>query len=229
MKIIRNKKNQIVIGVTESDIHYYDYELDGHKQEEQIIFFKENATSLSFDYIKDNVFRLSTILLLQVELGNLNNDYLEFTKDVLKKYTVEWEIIIDRMDMVPYEITLYDKEGAGPASSWRDKLYMTKEQDSFFLTSTREPYLSASEIIDYYGLEDDAFWDVVLDNGEMIETNSEVIVNAQDLIKNIKTILANTEQWDIPEDRIDWTIIIEILISNNSTRRIGKELKIIKT
>ena len=163
MKIIRNNKNQIVIGVTKSEIYYYDYELEGIKQEEQINFFEENTSLLSIDYIKNSVFRLTTILLLQVELNNIDNNNLGFIKEELKKYNKDWVTIIDRMDMVPYEIILYDREGAGPASSWRDKLYITKEKSSFFLTSTREPYLSASEIIDYYGLEDDEFWDIVLD------------------------------------------------------------------
>ena len=228
MKIIRNKKNQIVIGVTDHYLYYLTSELESIKDEEQISFFKENANSLSINLIKDNCYRLITILNLQIEYENIDEVEYKYIIEEIKNYSNEWKEIIQGINFSPFEIILLEDSSSSMFSSTNDKLYISKEKNSFNLTSCREPNLSAYEIIEYFGLDHGYFWDVTLDSGEMIVFNSEDIENAQDLNENIKYILTNEEQWDIPEDKIDWTTIIEVLIKNDETESIGKELQIIK-
>ena len=226
IKYIRNKKNQIVIGISDNEIFYLNNQLEKQKQEEQSIFFIKNSSSLLIDYIKDCAFRLSTILLLQEELENIDNDYLGYIEEEIKNYSKEWKIIIDRINTMPYEIILFEKEASGHASAWSDKLYISCENGLFTLISTRKHYLSASEIIQYYGLEDEdwEFWNRTLDNGEMIVLCNQEVENAQNLIDNIIYILTNEEQWHIEEDEIDWKYIAEKLITNHETESIGNDL-----
>lgn len=224
-KIIRNKKNQIVLGINNEELFYLGNQLDDQEQEENINFFMERSLSLSIKHIEDCVYRLTTILDLQEEYGNIESSQLKVIYQEMKSYSHRWKTIVNRIDNEPFEIMIYSKEGSGRISSWEDKLYLYKEDKVLYLTSCRKDNLTACERIEYYGIEVDGYWDSMLDNGEMILFTSDAINNIYDLIKNITAILTNEEHWSLKENEINWRHVIEVLINNLQTEGIGRELK----
>ncbi len=116
-------------------------------------------------------------------------------------------------------------EGSGPASSWIDYLYILYGNSSFDLCSSRKGYLSASEIIDYYGLEENEYWDQIQANGEFIEENILEIKTVNELQDCIISILTNEEKWNMREADIDWREIIDVLLHHMATYKLGIELK----
>ena len=116
-------------------------------------------------------------------------------------------------------------EGSGPASSWMDYLFLNDSNKTFNLCSSSKGYLSASEIIDYYGLGDEEYWDQIQANGEFFIEEILEIKNGKELHDGIVLLLENEEQWNILKDDIDWAKIVDILFHNKATLKLGKELK----
>jgi len=122
-------------------------------------------------------------------------------------------------------IVLLEMEGSGPASAWMDYLFLNDSNKTFDLCSSRKWYLSASEIIEYYGLGDEEYWDQIQANGEFFIEEILEIKNGKELHDVIVLLLENEEQWNIMKDDIDWAKIVDVLFHNKATHKLGKELK----
>jgi len=116
-------------------------------------------------------------------------------------------------------------EGSGPASAWMDYLFLNDSNQTFDLCSSRKGYLSASEIIEYYGLGDEKYWDQIQANGEFFIEEILEIKNGKELHDVIVLLLENEEQWNIMKDDIDWAKIVDVLFHNKATLKLGIELK----
>ena len=221
MEYIKDKSGTIVLAFDGDNIYYHFQEPDNNPEPDQSISIEH----LSIE--NNGGLKLYTILDLQVELDIITdkNDIVRNIKKnipYLAHLIKEHEAIISAIND---RIVLMEMEGSGPASSWIDYLYILYDNSSFDLCSSRKGYLSASEIIDYYGLEENEYWDQIQANGEFIEENILEIKTVNELQDGIISILTNEEKWNMREADIDWTTIVDVLLHNKATHMLGIELK----
>ena len=122
-------------------------------------------------------------------------------------------------------IVLLEMEVSAPASAGMSYLFLVGGNKTFDLCNSHRGYLSASEIIEYYGLDENEYWNQIQANGEFIEKIITNIESAKDLHDGIVLLLENEEQWNIVEDDIDWKKIVDVLFHNKATLKLGIELK----
>jgi hypothetical protein len=82
----------------------------------------------------------------------------------------------------------------------------------------------ASEIIEYYGFEDNEFWDQIQSNGEFFEMGIDYIKTGEHLYNGVVSILTNEELWNMRKEEIPWQHILDSLLNDNRTKAIGEEL-----
>lgn len=169
--------------------------------------------------------KLFTLLEYQKELGVFADIY-EVVHSIKLKIPYLSSLIDDYNSAIVEigkRIVLFEEEGSGPASSWTDRLYLY--DDDFTIRSSRKSNESASEIIEYHGLGINEYWDQIQANGEFIEQSISNIKSGEDLYKAIIKILTSQEQWNIKEEDINCQLIINNLVANSATEKIGLELK----
>jgi hypothetical protein len=223
MEYIKDKSGTIILAFDGDNIYYHFQEPDDDPE-------PEPDQSISIEHLRlenNGGLKLFTILDLLEELDIITdkNDILRKVKKnipYLAHLIKEHEAIISAIND---RIVLMKMEGSGPASSWIDYLYILYGNSSFDLCSSRMGYLSASEIIDYYGLEENEYWDQIQANGEFIEENILEIKTVNELQDGIISILTNEEKWNMKEAEIDWREIVDVLIHNMATHKLGIELK----
>ena len=187
------------------------------------------VSSISLDHLLDDYhggLKLLTILNLQVEL-NLISDLDGFKKEVCKKSALlrrvieNHQIVLDKMNE---RTIILEIETSGPASSFNRLLFLTCAEDGFELASSSDPSLLSTEIIEYYGLEDNEFWDQIQSNGEFFETGIENIKTGEHLFNGVVSILTNEDLWKMQKEEIPWQHILDSLLNDNRTKAIGEEL-----
>lgn len=221
MNYIKNKQGVLIIAFDGEHLFYnIDVDFDGDDW--------NDMSSIPIEYLDINNnggLKLFTLLEYQKELGvladidevvhsiKLNIPYLSSLIDSYNSTIVELE----------NRIILLEEEGSGPASSWTDRLYLN--DDDFTIRSSRKGNESASEIIDYYGLGNNEYWDQIQANGEFVDQSIPNIKSGEDLYKGIMEILTNEAQWNMKKEDINWQLIINNLVSNSATEKIGLALK----
>lgn len=222
MKHIKDQ-NGITILAADNDNLYYLY----HLSESDSIF--EEVISFAQLRLGGNAgLKIRTILDFQEELEIITDidfviNEIKENCPVLAEMIHEYE---DSISVLDNRIVLLELEGSAHASSWLDYLYLVQENDSFKLFSSHKALLSASEIIEYYGLGENEYWDQIQVNGEFIEQCFSQITSAQELYDGLTAILTDNEQWTTEIDELDWKSIIEVLLYNKATYQMGLELGI---
>jgi len=221
MEYIKDKSGTIVLAFDGDNLFYHLQEPDNDSEPEQSISTEHLSIA------NNGGLKLFTILDLQEELDIITDkNYIvkKIKKNIpyLAHLIKEHEAIISSIND---RIVLMEMDGSGPASSWMDYLYIVYSNNSFDLCSSRVVYLSASEIIDYYGLEENEYWDQIQANGEFIEENILEIKTVNELHDGIISILTNEEKWNMKEAEIDWREIVDELLLHNATHKLGIELK----
>jgi hypothetical protein len=220
--LIKDNNGKIILAYVGPILFYNTSEQEDEE------FDIEDWSSIPFEHLDINNnggLKLFTLLEYQKELGvltdidevvhsiKLNIPYLSTLIDDYNSTIVELE----------NRIILLEEEGSGPATSWTDRLYLN--DDGFKIQSSRKGNESASEIIDYYGLGNNEYWDQIQANGEFIEQSIFNIKSGEDLYKGIIELLTNEEQWNIKEEDINWQLIINNLVAKSAMEKIGLELK----
>jgi len=171
--------------------------------------------------------KLYTIIELQEELDIISDTKYIITK--IRKTIPHLAQIISEHEKsicsLKKRIVLLEMEVSAPAPAGMSYLFLVGGNKTFDLCSSHRGYLSASEIIEYYGLDENEYWDQIQANGEFIEEIITDIETVKDLHDGIVLLLKNEEQWNIEEDEINWVRIVNALLDNKNTYKLGIELK----
>lgn len=223
----RKSYNIEIKDISENIILKYDgkflnYVISGEDEEIEM----ESITTEQLFIENNGGLKLHTILDYQEELGVIadKNDIIKkIKKEIyeLAQIIFDYEKIISSLNQ---RVLIAEREGSGHASAWMDYLYLDCRFKSIELDSSRLLFLSASEIIEYYGLEEDEYWNHIQANGEFIESQISNIKNAKELYDGIIDLLTR-EQWNLKKDEINWSEIISVLIQHKATNKIGIELR----
>jgi hypothetical protein len=222
MEFIKDKSGVVVLTLDDENLYYRTIEVFEDSKFDEF---------LSFDYLKlagNGGLKLMTILDLQEELEIITDvdfviNEIKENCPVLAEMIHEYE---DSISVLDNRIVLLEIEGSGHTSAWVDYIYLVQENDSFILFTSRKALLSASEIIEYYGLGENEYWDQIQVNGEFIKQFFSPITSAHELYDGITAILTDNEQWAVKIDDLDWKSIIEVLLCNKATYQMGIELGI---
>lgn len=222
MKYIKEKSGNIVLAFDNENLYYNTHEVNEDSKLEETISFAQLRLG------GNGGLKLRTILDFQEELEIIADiDYV--VSEIKQNIPVLSELIQKHEDSIVLlnnRIVLLELESSGHASAWKDYLYLVKENDSFILFSSRKALLSASDIIEYYGLCENEYWDQIQVNGEFIEQCFANITSPQMLYDAVNGILAS-DQWMMKTEDVDWKSIIEVLLKNKHTNQIGIELKML--
>ncbi len=220
MKYIKDKSGTIVLAFDGETLYY--------RTQEESISDLELDESLSIQHLaleNNGSLKLAVILDLLEDLGIITD--IDFIKNSIKKnIPILAKLLFDHEIAVSSDkdrIVLIEKESDGPLISHKDILYL--DVNSFDLYISRKSYHSASEIIEYYGLENNEYWDQIQSNGEFIEGEYLDIENAGDLLEGIKTLLSSNDSCGILFDEINFWEIIEKLSKYKVTRKLSTELQ----
>jgi hypothetical protein len=221
MVFIKDNNGKDILAFDGIELFYKTRESDDNQELEESISIK----ILNND--NTGAFKLFTILELQKELGLVSD--INFLITEIKSHFTDLAKIIENYERaIKYlekRIVLEEIEGSSYTSSWIDRLYVIIENNSINLYCSKEGYLSASEKIEYYGLEENEYWTQIQANGEFIEDVIIDIKNANELFDSIVLMYSKNEGWGIDRDQINWTNIINCLENNKETNVIGYELK----
>ncbi len=222
MEYIKDKSGAVVLAFDNENLYYNTHELDEDSRLEECISFAQLRLG------GNGGLKLRTILEFQEELGIITDiDYvlneIRQTTHILSEIILEYE---DSISSLNNRIVLLEMEGSGHASVWKDYLYLIVENDSLTICSSRKGALTASEIIEYYGLGENEYWDQIQVNGEFIEQCFSQITSSQVFCDTVNAILTS-DQWMMKPDEVDWKSIVEVLLSNTCTNQMGIELKLL--
>jgi len=232
MDYIKNIKGEIVIAIDDTKLYYLFSNAEEYSElnEEEIksLFINNETAYLELKYLQyDNGYKFSTILDLLIERELITK--ADNISEKIKRTNHIWNQLIanyeESVHILSNRIVLLEMEGSGPASAWNDTLFLIGNEEKFDLCSTRLGYLSAVERIEYYGLKDSEYWDSILVNGESIEGEIDDIKSAEILQNGIVSLLGNDEQWDISENKIDWRLILNSMLEDERTKKLGAELE----
>lgn len=222
MEYIKDKLGAVVLAFDNENLYYNTHELDKDSRLEECIGFAQLRLG------GNGGLKLRTILEFQEELGIITDiDYvlndIKQTTHILSEIIHEYE---DSISSLNNRIVLLEMEGSGHASVWKDYLCLIVENDSLTIYSSRKGALTASEIIEYYGLGENEYWDQIQVNGEFIEQCFSQITSSQVFCDTVNAILTS-DQWMMKPDEVDWKSIVEVLLSNTCTNQMGIELKLL--
>jgi hypothetical protein len=223
MEFIKDKSGVVVLTLDNENLYYRTIEVFEDSEFEEVI---------SLDQLRlggNGGLKLMTTLNFQEELEIITDqDFVvnEIKKNMscLSELINDYEVSIATLNQ---RMTLAELEASGQASAWKDFIYLVEENKSFTLCCSRKGFLSASEIIESYGLGENEYWDQIQVNGEFIEQCFSPITSAQVLYDVVTAILTNNEQWTMKIDEIDWKSIIEVLLNHKATYQLGIELGIL--
>lgn len=221
MEYIKEKSGTIVLAFDGDNLYFHSQEPDEDSDLDE---------SISIEQLKvenNGGLKLYTILDLQREL-DIVSDTTYIIRKIKKSLPSLAQIIEEHeasISSLKKRIVLLEMEGSGPASACMDYVYLVKDSNTIDLISSRKDYLSASEIIEYYGLGENEYWDQLQANGEFIVNEIADIETAQELYDGIVSLLNNGEQWNLNEDDINWIKITNVMLHNKVTHKLGIELK----
>jgi hypothetical protein len=211
----------ILIFLVDDEFLYYRSQIDSNE------IFPDDSIRLSqLDIDNNGPFKLLTLLQF-LEETEVIDSVDEIMNDIIRDSATLGKLIRKYQEQIAVfdnRVVLHESESSGPASAWRDYLYLTEENQFFTLNSSRKGLQSASEIIEYYGFGDNDYWDQIQANGEFI-VESILVRNGKDLFDAIALAFENEEQWNGMNDVIDWATIVDVLLDNKSTLKLGIELK----
>jgi hypothetical protein len=221
MEYIRDLNGAIILSADDFYLYYaYDEDMNvADLYATEICQFAES---------KNGGLKLNTILDFQEELGFVFNRSTVL-HDIKEKFSFLIPAILSielAESLMNSRLVLTEKEGCGPGSSYTDYLYLIVENDSLTVCSSRKGALSASEIIEYYGLGENEYWDQIQVNGEFIEQCFSQITSPQVFCDTVNAILTS-DQWMMKPDEVDWKSIVEVLLLNTCTTQLGIELKLL--
>ena len=226
MQYIKDNSGKVVLAFDGNNLYFNSQEQDSDSDSEM----DESISLEKLRLVNNGGLKLNTILEYQKELAIISD-----TKDILKKIISSIphlsEILVQHekaCKSINRRIVLLEREFSGPAFSGRIRLCLDGH-DMFDLYSSTKGNLSASERIEYYGLDSNDYWDQIQATGEFFEHTISKIKTARELHEGIITILTKAEQWNMKEDEIEWKIIIDALLSNKATCKMGIELQSIST
>lgn len=221
MEYIKDQSGKTILAFDDENLYFRSQEPDENSELDESISIEqlrvENNGGLKF----------YTILGLQKELNIISDTKYIITK--IKK-TVPYlaQIISEHeksISLLKKRIVLLEMELSGPVSSGMLYLFLVGSNKKIDLCSSHRGYISAAEIIEYYGLGENEYWDQIQANGEFFEKTITDIATAKDLHDGIVLLLENVEQWNIKKEHIDWTEIVSALLYNKPTHKLGIELK----
>ena len=224
MIVIKDINGKIILAY-DGPLLYYNT-----SEEDEEEFEIDGLNSIRIEYLDINDsggLKLYTLLEYQKELG-VFTDIEQVVQSIKENIPYLSRLLDDYYSSIAAlnkRIVLLEVEGSGPASSWSTILYLIDETGHFTLESSRKRNESASEIVEYYGLGNNEYWNQIQANGEFVQQQISNIKSGEDLFNGIIEILANEEHWNIKEENIKWQLIINNLVANSSTHKIGLELK----
>lgn len=224
MILIKDINGKIILAY-DGQILYYNT-----SEEDEEEFKIEDLNSIPIDYLDTNNsggLKLFTLLEYQKELGVFTDveQVVQSIKDNIPYLSRLIDDYYSSIAALNKRLVLLDEEGSGPASSWSAILYLIDKGSHFTIVSSRKAYESASEILEFYGLGNNEYWNQIQANGEFVQQQISNLKSGEDLFKGIIEILADEEHWNIKEENIKWQLIINNLVTNSLTQKIGEELK----
>jgi len=225
MQYIQDKSGKTILAFDGDNLYFRSQEPDEDSELDESISIEqlrvENNGGLKF----------YTILGLQKEL-NIISDIKYIITKVKKTVPYLAQIILEHeksISLLKKRIILLKMEVSGPASAGMLYLFLLGSNKTFDLCSSSRGYISAAEIIEYYGLGENDYWDQIQANGEFIEERISSIKNAKELREGIVLCLKTNEQWNHIKIEINWSEIVITLLQNKLTHKLGLELKSINT
>lgn len=221
MEYIKDKSGKIVLAFDGEDLYYHSQEPDEDSDLDESISIEQLRVE------NNGGLKLYTIIELQEELDIISDTKYIITK-IRKTIPHLAQIMSEHeksISSLKKRIVLLEMEVSAPASAGMSYLFLVGGNKTFDLCSSHRGYLSASEIIEYYGLGENEYWDQIQANGEFIEEIITDIETVKDLQDGIVLLLKNEEQWNIVEDEINWVRIVNALLDNKNTYKLGIELK----
>lgn len=222
MDYFKDGLGRVIIAIDHTALYYNLCKPDGNE-------IPTCSITLENLHIENNGgMKLFTIIELQVEIGIVSEldlfvielcNWSTFLNKIISSHQSIVERLYDRL-------ILLERQASGPVSGYRDLLYVTFEEQGFNLESSIASNLLPTEIIEYYGLGENDFWDQVQANGEFIEEEIRNIKLVEDFFNAVNSILTNKKQWDIPEKKIPWRKIIEALLMEDNTKTLGDKLEL---
>jgi len=221
MEYIKDKSGEIVLAFDGENLYYHSQEPDEDSDLDESISIEQLRVE------NNGGLKLYTIIELQEELDIISDTKYIITK--IRKTIPHLAQIISEHEKsicsLKKRIVLLEMEVSAPAPAGMSYLFLVGGNKTFDLCSSHRGYLSASEIIEYYGLDENEYWDQIQANGEFIEEIITDIETVKDLHDGIVLLLKNEEQWNIEEDEINWVRIVNALLDNKNTYKLGIELK----
>jgi len=221
MEYIKDKSGKIVLTFDGENLYYHSQEPDEDSDLDESISIEQLRVE------NNGGLKLYTIIELQEELDIISDTKYIITK--IRKTIPHLAQIISEHEKsicsLKKRIVLLEMEVSAPAPAGMSYLFLVGGNKTFDLCSSHRGYLSASEIIEYYGLDENEYWDQIQANGEFIEEIITDIETVKDLHDGIVLLLKNEEQWNIEEDEINWVRIVNALLDNKNTYKLGIELK----
>ena len=221
MEYIKDKSGKIVLAFDGENLYYHSQEPDEDSDLDESISIEQLRVG------NNGGLKLYTIIELQEELDIISDTKYIITK-IRKTIPHLAQIISEHeksISSLKKRIVLLEMEVSAPASAGMSYLFLVGGNKTFNLCRSHRGYLSASEIIEYYGLGENEYWDQIQANGEFIEEIITDIETVKDLHDGIVLLLKNEEQWNIEEDEINWVRIVNALLDNKNTYKLGIELK----
>ncbi len=221
MEYIRDKSGNIVLAFDGDNLYYYTKVLDKSSDLDESISIEQLRIE------NNGGLKLFTILRYQEELGVISDRDFLITRikesiSFLARIITEHEKSISSLNN---RIILEEMEGSGQVSAWLDCLCLIDNNKSFDLCRFRKDYLSASEIIEYYGLGENEYWDQIQANGEFLEYAISDIKNSTQLYDAIILIIKRENQSKMTVTDANWKTIINALLLNKETQNLGKGLE----
>ena len=185
MEYIKDKPGKIVLAFDSDNLYFHSQEPDEDSD------FDDSISIEQLKVENNGGLKLYTILDLQEELDIISDT--KYIIKIIKKSIPHLAQIISEheksISSLEERIVLLEMEGSGPASAWMDYLFLNDFNKTFDLCSSRKGYLSASEIIEYYGRGDAEYWDQIQAKGELFiqeisDTTSNTPINNWQLMNS---------------------------------------------
>lgn len=225
MDFIKDKAGKVVLAFDADSLYFHSQEPDEDSE------FENSITIHQIRDENNGVLKLFTLLDLQEELDIISdkNFIVSKIRQLIPQVSHSISKHEEFVSNLANRIILLKLEFSGPASGGISCLFLDGGDKRYDLSISNRPYLSASEILEYYGLGENEYWDQIQANGEFIESTIPDIETGKELYNGIALLLKNDENWNLEEHKINWVEISETLMNNHKTSQLGTELKSIIT
>jgi len=225
MDFIKDKAGKVVLAFDADSLYFHSQEPDEDSK------FENSITIHQIRDQNNGVLKLFTILDLQKNLDIISdkNYVVSKIRQVIPQLSLSISEHEKLVSSLAERIILLEKEFSDPASGGITCLFLEGGDKGYELSISNRPYLSASEILEYYGLGENEYWNQIQANGEFVESTIPDIETGKELYNAIVLLLKNDENWNLEENKINWLEISETLMNNLKTSQLGTELKSIIT